>query len=175
MGFDIAYFSASGDDDAAAAEARPGGPLGWPTVVGQRKVGWFKKKPSVEEPGPAWEGFGVRGYTNVTVEVVGALLRGVPFSTVENNARYTGTVTPEPAGPIPDDSPLVLTLTDGLQHTVAAATEDELRAVVEPWMRTEELEGDGWDHVTAEEHLSFRRQLRALSVRHQRIYCCMGV
>ena len=62
MGIDHTYFAAPGDGDAAAAAARPGGPLGRPAVTGTRRAGLFRREPVTVELGPAWPGFTTRGW-----------------------------------------------------------------------------------------------------------------
>jgi hypothetical protein len=54
------------DDRTAGAAAEPsGGPLGWPTAVGARQLGWFRRELIMEELGPAFDGFALRGYDPV--------------------------------------------------------------------------------------------------------------
>jgi hypothetical protein len=170
MGISIVYFAAADDEEAAAALRRTGGPLGWPLVVGERKVGWFKKEPIIEELGPGYEGF-KDGYDHITVEVMGAILRDVPFSKIESKPQYSETL---PAGNS-DESPIVCTITNDLRDALASATEEQLEAVVGPWMQTDELQArSGWED-TPSDHLRFLRRLRNLAARAVdqggRLYC----
>jgi hypothetical protein len=172
VGIDLAYFSAEDDESAAAAEARPGGPLGWPTVTGQRKAGLFRKEPIVESLGPAYKGFHTRGYDPaVNLGTLESLLRGIDYDNLQDNPRWGGS-------PIESDPPedrAVVTVTDTLRDALADASDDDLRQVAEPWSRTEELTQVGWEDTTLEDHLEFLNQLRALahSARQhgQRLYC----
>jgi hypothetical protein len=172
VGIDLAYFAAEDDNSAAAAEARPGGPLGWPTVTGHRKVGLFRKEPIVESLGPVYEGFQARGYDPVvTLGTLESLLRGIEYDALENDPRWGGSPSDEEA---PDDR-AVLTVTDTLRDALADASDDDLRRVVDPWSRTEELTMEGWEDVTVEDHVEFLRKLRDLASsarrREHRLYC----
>jgi hypothetical protein len=172
VGIDLAYFSAEDDESAAAAEGRPGGPLGWPTVTGQRKVGLFRKVPIVESPGPAYEGFHTRGYDPaVTLGTLESLLRGIDYDSLEDDPRWGGS----PSESEPPEDRAVLTVTDTLRDALAEASDDDLHRVAEPWSRTEELTQVGWQDTTVEDHVEFLRQLRALALsarqRGHRLYC----
>ncbi|MDP9445123.1 MAG: hypothetical protein M3P83_12550 [Actinomycetota bacterium] len=172
MGIDLAYFAADDDESAASSESRPGGPLGWPTVTGHRKVGLFRKEPLVESLGPAYEGFQARGYDPVvSLGALESLLRGINYDALENDPRWGGS----PSDAEPPNDRAVLTLTDTLRDALADASDDDLRRVAGPWSRTEELTQEGWEAVTLEDHVSFLRQLRDLAAsahRHgQRLYC----
>lgn len=172
VGMDLAYFAAQDDDSADRAESRPGGPLGWPTVTGHRKAGLFRREPVVEALGPAYEGFHVRGYDPVvTLGTLESLLRGIDYDALEHDPRW-GRSTND-AGTSEDRA--VLTLTDTLRDALADASDDDLRRVAEPWSRTEELRGEGWEDVTVDEHVRFLRQLRDLAAsahrQDHRLYC----
>ncbi len=160
MGMDLAYFRAADDLEAAAAEARPGGPLGWPHVTGRRRVGLFRTEPVTAELGPAWPGFVARGYDPiVTLGTLEELLTGRPYEQVAEDPRWGAAPSPEPAG----ESSGVICVTDTLRDALAAASDDFLVEVAGPWSRTEELQQPGWEEVTAEEHLAFLHRLRDLA------------
>jgi hypothetical protein len=173
VGIDLAYFAAEDDESAAAAESRPGGPLGWPTVRGHRKVGLFRKEPIVESLGPAYEGFHARGYDPVvTLGTLESLLRGIEYDSLANDPRWGGSVSEEE--PAADDRG-VITVTDTLRDALADASDDDLHRVADPWSRTEELTQEGWQDVTVQDHLGFLRQLHDLAAfahsSRQRLYC----
>jgi len=172
VGIDLAYFSAEDDDSAAAAESRPGGPLGWPSVTGERKVGLFRKEPIVESLGPAYEGFHARGYDPaVTLGTLESLLRGIDYDSLEADPRWGGS----PSDAEPHEDRAVITLTDTLRDSLADASDDDLQRAAEPWSRTEELTQEGWQDTTLDDHVRFLRQLRELATsarrRGHRLYC----
>ena len=53
MGIDLAYFAAASDGEAADAGRRAGGPPGRPHVSGTRRLGLFRRRPTITELGPA--------------------------------------------------------------------------------------------------------------------------
>ncbi|HEX2174570.1 MAG TPA: hypothetical protein VHG70_01560 [Nocardioidaceae bacterium] len=172
MGIDLAYFAAEDDESAAGAESRPGGPLGWPTVTGRRRVGLFRKEPVVESLGPAYEGFHTRGYDPVvTLGTLESLLRGVDYDALDKDPRWGG--SPSDADP-PEDR-AVLTITDTLRDAMSEASDDRLRRVAEPWSRTAELTQEGWQDVTVDDHVRFLQQLHELAAsahrQGHRLYC----
>ena len=158
MGIDLAYFTAPDDASAAAAEARPGGPLGWPVVTGTRKTGLFRKEPVVETLGPAYEGFSARGYDPlVALGTLEALLRGVEYDSLEGDPRWGGS----PGTDDPAEGRAVLTVTDSLRDALSSTSDESLRLTAQQWAATEEL--SAWEGVTVDDHVLFLQQLRALS------------
>jgi len=166
VGADQVYFAAAGDAEAAEALVRPGGPLGWPEVVGHRRVGFLRKEPVVTELGPAYDGFAVGGYDPVvTMGTLESLLTGRDHDSVAADPRQGGTVSPDPP-----EGRLVVTLTDALRDALAAADDARLDGVARAWGETEEL-----TDVPTASHLDFLRRLRALartaSESGERLYC----
>jgi len=171
VGADQVYFAAPGDTEAAEALVRPGGPLGWPEVVGHRRVGFLRKEPVVTELGPAYDGFAVRGYDPVvTMGTLEALLTGRSYDAVSEDPRQGDTVTPDPP-----EGRIVVTLTDTLRDALAAADEARLADVAREWGETEELADGGWGPSPSEAHLDFLHRLQGLARRAtdggQRLYC----
>ena len=169
MSLDTAFFTATSDADAAGAEDRPGGPLGWPAVTGHRRTGLLRREPVRVELGPAYEGFASKGYDPVvTMGTLEELLTGVDYDTVVQ--------APRSGSPLSDADPSqehgVLTLTDTLRDALADTSEARLLEVVRAWSSTAELQDSG---ASLEEHASFVRQLRALAVmaaaKEQHLYC----
>ena len=164
MSLPVAFFSAPDDDAAAHAERRPGGPLGWPVETGTRRAGLFRREPVIEAAGPAFDGFAAFGYDGaVTLGTLEALLTGVPYSSLEENPRWGGTVSDEG----PEDCG-VLTVTDSLRDALAAADDETLKAVVGAWATTDELapfDGDAPSREDLDGHLGFLRALRDLAAR----------
>lgn len=161
MGMDLAYFTAAGNADAAEAGARPGGPLGWPYLTGQRRVGLFRWEPVTAELGPACRGFAARGYEpTVLLATLEQLLTGRPFDEVTADPRWGA--DPSPAA---DEGKIrgVVSLTISLRDALAAVSDARLAEVAGRWSRTEELQQDGWEDVSVEEHLRFLRRLRDLA------------
>ena len=172
MGIDLTYFSAPGDDEAAAAAARPGGPLGLPVVPGPRRAGLFRRKPGTVDPGPGWPGFATRGWEpTVVLARLEALLTGRSYDEVTADPRWASSPAPE----ADEEFTGVLTVTDGLRDALAATSDDRLAELVGPWSRTEELQQAGWYDVGADEHLDFLRRLRDLArqaaAAGHRLYC----
>lgn len=170
MGLDVAFFRAAGDAEAAVAEARPGGPLGWPQVVGTRRRALFHRQPVVQELGPAYDGFARRGYDPmVNMGTLEELLTGRAYDEITEDPRWGHAVSDEE---LPG---AVLALTDTLQQALAHATDARLRDVAAPWSRTEELMLPGWQDVSVQEHAEFLRRLRDLAAAAsrdgQRLYC----
>ena len=171
MGADQVYFAAAGDTEAAEALIRPGGPLGWPEVVGHRRVGFLRKEPVVTELGPAYDGFAVDGYDPVvSMGTLEALLTGRSYDAVAEHPRQGGTVSPDPP-----EGRLVVTLTDTLRDALASADDDRLADVARAWGETEELADGDRGPAPAGAHLEFLRRLRALARRAtdsgQSLYC----
>lgn len=163
MGRDVAFFSTPDDKSAATAESRPGGPLGWPVVVGERKTGWFRKEPIFEESGPAFDGFAARWYDPVTMGTLEALLTGRSYDDIASDPAWATGVTPDN-----DEDHGVLTLRTNLRDAMAEATAEQLTAVVKPWSETEEFTLGTDGEVTQEDrdaHLEFLRELRDLARR----------
>ena len=168
----MAYFSAQDDAAAAEAEARAGGPLGWPVITAYRRVGLLRREPVLEALGPAYDGFETRGYDPmVTMGILESLLSGIRYEELEGDAQWGGSPTESETL----DGVGVMTLTDSLRDALAAATDADLNRVAEPWSRTEELSGIGWDGATVADHLHFLEQLRdlarAASPRGHHLYC----
>jgi len=169
MSFDVAFFTAAGDAEAAGAENRPGGPLGWRAVAGHRRTGLLRREPVMVELGPAFEGFAAEGYDPVVaLGSLEELLTGVDYDTVVQ--------APRAGSPLSDADPSqeygVLTLTDALRDALAGTSEARLLEVVTAWSATAELQQVS---TSTEEHVAFVRQLRALSVmaaaKGQHLYC----
>lgn len=168
MGIEYVYFRAQDDDAAAAAERRPGGPLGLPEVTGSRRTGLFRREPVVTELGPAHEGFAVRLYDPmVTMGTLEALLTGRGYDDVVDDPRQGGA----PSDDDPPEDRGVITLTDPLRDALAGADDERLAAVAGPWGQTEELQ----DSVPDEDHAAFLRRLRDLAraaeAHGDRLYC----
>lgn len=162
MGMDLAYFTAAGDADAAEAEARPGGPLGWPYPTGQRRVGLFRREPVTAELGQAYPGFAARGYEpTVLLATLEQLLTGRSFDEITADPRWGAATSPAAAE---DENRGVVSLTDSLSDALAAVSDARLAEVAGRWSRTEELQQDGWEGVSVEEHLRFLRRLRELAL-----------
>ena len=169
MSLDAAFFTATSDAEAARAEDRPGGPLGWPAVAGHRRTGLLRREPVRVELGPAYEGFGSQGYDPVVdMGTLEELLTGVDYDTVVQAARA--------GSPLSDADPSqehgVLTLTDTLRDALTGMSEARLVEVVTAWSSTAELRASG---ASVEEHAGFVRELRALAVmaaaKEQHLYC----
>ena len=169
MSFDVAFFTATCDAEAAGAEDRPGGPLGWRAVAGHRRTGLLRREPVMVELGPAYEGFASKGYDPVvSLGTLEELLTGVDYDTVVQSPRS--------GSPLSDADPSqehgVLTVTDTLRDALAGTSEARLLEVVTAWSTTAELRQVS---TSPEEHLAFVRQLRALAVmagaRKQHLYC----
>ncbi|WP_176445558.1 hypothetical protein [Blastococcus mobilis] len=161
MGMDLAYFTVPGDADATEAGARPGGPLGWPYVTGQRRVGLFRREPMMAELGPACPGFTARGYEpTVLLATLEQLLTGRPFDEVTADPRWGADPSPDADE---DKSRGVVSLTDSLRDALAAVSDAQLAEVAGRWSRTEELQQDGWKDVSVEDHAEFLRRLRDLA------------
>ena len=170
MSLDVAFFRAANDEEAAVAEARPGGPLGWPHVVGTRKRGMFRREPVIEELGPAYDGFTQRGYDPmVNMGTLEELLTGRAYDDITEEPRWGHAVSER------EEMGAVLALTDALQEALSRASDERLRDVAVPWSRTEELSMPGWEDVSVDEHAAFLRRLRDLAVAAtrdgQRLYC----
>lgn len=170
MGIDLAYFTAPDDASAAQAEARPGGPLGWPVVTGTRRIGLFRKEPVLESLGPAYEGFAARGYDPVVnLGTLEAILRDVAYESLEDDPRWGGS----PSTDDPPEGHAVISVTDSLRDALHSASDESLRRAVDRWSATEELRA--WDDVTADDHLRFVQQLKSLSrsaaAAGQHLYC----
>ncbi len=170
MGIDHTYFAAPGDGDAAAAAARPGGPLGRPAVTGTRRTGLFRREPVTVELGPAWPGFTTRGWEpTVLMGTLEELLTGRPYDDVAADPRFAAS----PGSDLDDDG--VVTLTDTLRDALAATSDQRLTEVAGSWSRTEELQQTGWEDTPLEEHVGFLHQLRALArdalTDGHRLYC----
>jgi len=169
---DLAYFTAPDDDTAAEAESRLGGPLGWPAVTAYRRAGLFRKEPVVETLGPAFDGFQTRGYDPVVVlGTLETLVRHIEYEELEKNPRWGRA----PSDAEPPDGAGVVTLTDTLRDALAAASDDDVHLVAEPWSRTEELSDAGWEGTTLTDHVGFLMQLRDLArsaqQRSHHLYC----
>jgi len=174
----VAFFLAADDDEAAEAEARPGGPLGWPVEVGVRKAGLFRREPIIEELGPAYDGFAARGYDGVVnMGTLEELLTGRPYADLEEDPRWGWSVSDDPA----TEEDGALTITDSLRDALAATSDSKLAEVVLPWASTEELGPRGGGDPTLEDlagHLVFLTELRDLAVRgkaaDKRLYWYFG-
>lgn len=165
MSIDVALFSAVDDVSAAAAERRPGGPLGWPVQVGVRKLGVFRREPIVEAAGPAFDGFAARGYDGaVNMGTLEELLTGTPYDSLATDPRWGGSLAD-------DDAPEgcgALTLTQTLRDALAETDDRTLEAIVRTWASTEELRPPDDGSPTQEDlddHLTFLKALRNLAVR----------
>lgn len=165
MGIDVAFFSAANDGEAAQAERRPGGPLGWPVQVGTQKTGWFRKEAVFEEAGAAFDGFAARGYDGiVNMSTLEELLTGVPYDRLEQDPRWGGEVSEDPA---PENCGVV-SVTDTLRDALAAASEETLETIVSAWAQTEELapdDGGAPTEADLDQHLTFLKKLRNLAAR----------
>jgi hypothetical protein len=157
---DLAYFAAPDDASAGAAEARPGGPLGWPVVVGSRRTGMFRKEAVVESAGPAYDGFHTRGYDPVVMlGTLEAHMRDVEYDSLEDDPRWGDSVG---AGDGVDGRGVV-TVTDSLRDALAEASGDELRRTAETWSNTDELRQRGPGDAALADHVEFLRKLSDLS------------
>jgi hypothetical protein len=107
----------------------------------------------------------------VTVEVMGALLRWVPFERVESDPRYAAPLGPQDRSA----GGAVATVTDELRDALDTTTDEERAAVVEPRMRTDELQLPGWELATPEIPLTMLGKLRSLATSARRsgmrLYC----
>jgi hypothetical protein len=176
MGIDWVYFSADGDEEAAEAERRSGGPLGLPVQIGRRRVGLFRTVPVTAELGAGYPGFLVRGYDPVVnMANLEALLTGRDFDSVCAEPRLGAEVTHEPSA----EGAGVVTLTDSLRDALIACEQEALEQVVDRWAATEEFQLPGWEGVTRAEHLAFLTQLRTLATETRdtghRLYCWFQV
>jgi len=169
MSFDVAFFTATSDAEAARAEDRPGGPLGWPAIAGHRRVGLLRRERVRVELGPAYEGFASKGYDPVVdMGTLEELLTGVDYDAV--------LASPRAGSPLSDSDPSqehgVLTLTDTLRDALTGTSEARLLEVVTAWSATAERRDSG---ASVQEHADLVRELRALAVmaaaKQQHLYC----
>ncbi len=107
----------------------------------------------------------------VTMGTLESLRTDIRCDELEGNPAWGGSPTESE----PPDSVGVMTLTERLRDALAAATDVDLNRVAEPWSRTEEPSGIGWDGATVADHLHFVEQLRELarpaSQRDHHLYC----
>lgn len=174
VGVDYAYFAAEDDESAVTASAQPGGPLGWPVVVGTRKVSLFRKESVMESHGPVVEGFGTRGYDPiVSIGRLEALLRGVSYESLTHDPRWGG--VPAALDSAIGERAALITLTDSLRDALAEASVERLHEVAGPWSSTEELSQPGWEDVNMGDHVEFLSRLQQLAAvaraKAHRLYC----
>jgi hypothetical protein len=101
-----------------------------------------------------YDGFGTRGCDPmVTMGTLESLRTDIRYDELEGNPEWGGSPTESE----PPDSFGVMTLTERLRDALAAATDVDLNRVAEPWSRTEEPSGMGWDGATVADHLHLRR------------------
>jgi hypothetical protein len=158
------YFSASDDEEAAAAINMPGGP-GRPVPAESARSGW-KRRRAVPATAPVFD-----------IALTGGFDPVVQMGTLE--AELTGRDYDEiTAGPRPgytvartdDGQRLVIALTDELTEALAGADVQQLRSAAEPWSRTDEFFGHGDPDILADA-LSEMAGLARASAGNRRLYC----
>lgn len=85
-----------------------------------------------------------------------ALLTGGRYEDIAERPRHAATLRIRD-----DDEKGVLTITDEFTSALAAATDDQIRAVAHPWSRTEEF----WGHADPAELTELLLDLRGVAVR----------
>ncbi|GAB1822856.1 hypothetical protein [Herbidospora sp. RD11066] len=138
------YFSAATDDEAIAVIGRPSG------VSPNDRVELKMIDP------------------HVMMGSLESLLTGVPYEEISARPRHARLLRLHD-----DESEAVVTISDEFTSALAAATDDELRAVAGPWSETEEF----WGHADPAELTGILMELRDLAVRTleggRRLYCWM--
>jgi len=155
MALQCDYFLAADDDEAAATIEWPGGPAKPPSN------GLFRK--SEMEPHPTLELEGVEPVAMMgTLEqlLTGRLSEellsddtGLDVAAKENGERF------------------VLRMASGVQDALTLATDDELRAVAEPWSETPQFWGRGDPAYLGELLVSLASMVRQGLASGRRVYC----
>ena len=179
MGVLCDYFSASSDDVAAAVVDRVGGP-GAPvgeSATATRRRGWFSRKamlPLVEPEMHPTSGFDTVSANGIDpVVMMGTLeglLTGRPYQEITGDPRSGHAVAVRDEG-----ERVVVTLTDSLARSLAAASPGRLAEVAIPWAATEEF----WGQADPRELAGVLTELASLAARaagsRERLYCWVCV
>jgi hypothetical protein len=129
MGLLCDYFIANSDEEAARTATWPGGP----SRPSAPSSGWFRKKTG--EPPAALPTVALEGLEPVvTMATLESLVAGGDVDELVD-ANADAQVND------PRHEVTVFRLSGALTDALAAASPDRLRAVAEPWSRTEELAG----------------------------------
>ncbi|MCT9930824.1 hypothetical protein N5079_11400 [Planotetraspora sp. A-T 1434] len=149
MGVFCDYFSAAADEDAAAVHAWPAGPTCPPDNVGAKDTVELKGIDPV-----------------VMMGTLEALLTGLPYDQLVDRPRHGAVLRDNE-----DGGGGILTITDEFTAALAAATDERIRTVAEPWSQTEEFWGRG-DPAELAELLQDLRDLAVRTIRDgHRLYC----
>lgn len=97
-----------------------------------------------------------------------SLLTGIDYRTVIQDPRSGQELSGED-----DGEQAVITVTDGLQATLAGADEERLREVAVPWSQAEEFWGQGDPEFLSELLIELAALARAATDRGERLYCWM--
>jgi hypothetical protein len=155
MGVLTDYFSASSDKEAASAIDRLGGPS-QPSTDPSAKAPFDTVQAKNLDP-------------VVVLGTLEALLTGRDYQDIVKGPHAGRLLAGQD-----DYHLLVLTVTDGIQAALAAASDDELAEVAVPWSQTEELKG-----AEPENLAGLLQELAGLARRaadrNERLYCWVCV
>jgi hypothetical protein len=169
MGVLFDYFSAASDEAAASVISLPGGP-GAPPPPPQRR-GWLRGRQASPPAVVPFDTVSVKGIDPlVQLGTLEALFTGRDYEQIVAGARAGHVLATQDGG-----ERLVVTLTDELQAVLAAAHDDHLAAVAEPWSQTEEFFGQGDPPALARLLHELAELARRARDKDERMYCWVCV
>jgi hypothetical protein len=174
------YFAAGSDEAAAATIDLVGGPGGaLPTSpelqaairAGDREAMSRLMRPRVRFSENGLHVLSTKGIDPVVqMGTLEELLTGVDYDEIADRERSGKDIAVGDGG-----ERLVLTLTDELQAALVSASDERLKQMAEPWLRTEEFGGQGDPAVLGDFLCELAGLARTAAGQGQRLYCWVCV